>query len=321
VSSEERGLEVGRDGRVVSHEPSPILSTSQRTLKAYSISKTVASVIQEVAFYGQVWSCFPAACNLVDGAGRVVSLVTSDVGDGPLNVVVEGKDPFDGVKAGMEARIEGNKAVVGNRLVVDLDAEVWQPVVLWDQVTAEAMASLWDYVRDWATSENLLAFWVPAVRPLRGVQMAFQETARDAAERLLLALRRGDREGIAIYALALAGLGPGATPAGDDFLMGLMAGLRAWPQFLTPGGLSAGDACVTVSQAVVAHTNVFSAAHLRAARDGQMGAGWHRLAAALTAGDKRAIQEAAESLLAFGATSGADAMAGFVGPYLLNGKV
>jgi hypothetical protein len=320
VSSEERGLEVGKDDWLVPHELSPILSTFQRTLNAHSISKTVAAAIQEVAFYGQVWSCFPAACNLVDEAGRVVSLVTSDVGDGPLNVVVEGKDPFDGVKAGMEARIEGDKAVVGNRLVVDLDAEVWEPVVLWGEIAAEAIASLWDYVQDWATSENLLAFWVPAVRPLRGVQMAFQETARDAAERLLLALRRGDQQGIVVYALTLAGLGPGATPAGDDFLVGLMAGLRAWPQFLMPGGLSAGDACVIVSQAVVAHTNVFSAAHLRAAGDGQMGAGWHRLAAALTADDKRAIQEAAESLLAFGATSGADAMAGFVGPYLLTGK-
>jgi len=181
------------------------------------------------------------------------------------------------------------------------------------------MATLWDCVQERATSESLLTFWVPAIRSLGGVRMAFQEMARDTAERLLLALCQGDRASITAYATVLAGLGPGATPAGDDFLVGLMAGLRAWPQFLSPGGILAGEACGLIGLAAVPRTHVFSAAHLRAAQAGEMHAGWHRLAAALAASDESAIQQAADGLLAFGATSGADAMAGFLGPYLLVG--
>jgi hypothetical protein len=285
---------------------------------ALSISATVGAAIHDAAFRGRVLSCFPVACNLIDEADCVVSLVTTDVGDGPLNVVTGGEHPFVGLKTGMVARIEKDRAIVGDRLVIDLkDAVPWDPVITWGAISTPAMATLWDYVQNRATPESLLAFWVSAIRPLGGVRMVFQETACDAAERLLLALRRGDKAGVAAHALTLAGLGPGGTPAGDDFLIGLMAGLRAWPRFLLPGELCIDGACRLLSQVAIPRTNVFSAAHLRAAQTGQMADGWHRLAAALAASDEPAIHQAAERLLAVGATSGADAMAGFLAPYLL----
>jgi hypothetical protein len=285
---------------------------------ALSVSATVAAAIHRAVFRGRVLSCFPVACNLIDEAGCVVSLVTTDVGDGPLNVVVDGEDPFVSVETDMVARIEEDSAIVGDRLVVNLkDTAAWHPVINWGTISAPAMATLWDYVQEGATPESLLTFWVPAIRPLGGVRMVFQETARDAAERLLLALRRGDKAGVVTHALTLAGLGPGGTPAGDDFLIGLMAGLRAWPGFLLPGELSVDNACRLLSQVAIHRTSVFSAAHLRAAQTGQMSEGWHRLAAALAASDEPAIHRAADRLLAVGATSGADAMAGFVAPYLL----
>ena len=258
------------------------------------------------------------ACNLTDETNRVISLVTPEVGNGPLNVVVEGQDPFASIKKGDQAEADGTKIVVNDKLTVNLmKAEIWSPIILWGEITAEAMAALWNHVQAQATPESLLAFWIPRLRSLGGVQMAFQEKAREAAERLLLALRLGERQRIGVYASALTGLGPGATPAGDDFLIGLMAGLRAWPQFLTPGGLAIDVACMTISQTAMVRTNVLSAAYLRAAQVGQMGASWHRLAETLAAGDPSVIQQAVDGLLAFGATSGADAMAGFLGPYLL----
>lgn len=292
---------------------------SQVRRSARSISQTVVTALQRATFHGRVLSCFPAACNLADETGRVVSLVTPEVGDGPLNVVLDGRDPFAGIKAGMRAKIAQDRADIGDRLTVDLKAVVWNPLVTWSEIAPAALATLWSYVQERATSESLLTCWVPAIRPLSGVRMAFHETARGEAERLLLALQQNDQTSVVNHTLSLSGLGPGSTPAGDDFMMGLMAGLRAWPQFLTPGGLSADHACALVGLAAVSRTHIFSAAHLRAAQAGQMGAGWHRLAAALAAGDEPAIRQAAGGLLAFGATSGADAMAGFLGPYLLTG--
>jgi hypothetical protein len=294
------------------------VSSEQRALPARSMSKTVAATIGNAPFRGQVLSCFPAACNLADTTNQVLSLVTPGVGNGPLNVVLEGRDPFSGIKGGDSIQADGRKIVVGNRLTVNLKgAKIWDPFLSWGEIAAEAMAALWDRVQEQATPDSLLAFWIPRLRPLRGVKMAFQEKARQAAEGLLLTLRRGEGQWIGVYASAMAGLGPGATPAGDDFLMGLMTGLCAWPQFLTPGGLSIDGAYMAIAQAAIMRTNVLSAAYLRAAQAGHMGVGWHRLAAALASGDRSAIQQAADGLLAFGATSGADAMAGFLGPYLL----
>jgi len=285
---------------------------------AISISDTVAAHIHNAAFQGWVLSCFPTACNLVDELDRVVSLVTAAVGDGPLNIVVGDKEPFAGIAAGMAAHANRDRATVGDRLTVNLkNAARWNPAVEWGEVPATAMATLWEVVQKRATPDSLLTFWVPAIRPLGGARMALQEAARDAAERLLLALRRGDEANIVTHVLTLAGLGPGSTPAGDDFLIGLMTGLRAWPTFQLPEELSVEDACRLIGQVAIPRTNTFSAAQLTAAREGHMGSGWHRLAAALAINDRPAIREEADRLLAVGATSGADAMAGFLGPYLL----
>ena len=296
------------------------MSSKQRTLSAHSISKTVADSLSDAPFQGRVLSCFSIACNLIDDADRVVSLVTVGVGDGPLNVVLEGEEPFAGIETGARAQIDREKAVVGQGLAVDLKkAKTWDPTLIWGTVTPEAMATLWDHMQGKANPESLLTIWVPLIRPMRGVRMAYHETARATAGRLLLALNRGDRVNIAASTTVLAGLGPGTTPAGDDFLVGLMAGLRAWPEFLSRGGLSADDACTLIGQTATFRSHVLCSAYLRAAQAGQMSAGWHRLAAALMDGNETAIRKAANDSLAFGATSGADAMAGFVGPYLLTG--
>jgi hypothetical protein len=282
------------------------------------MSNTVATSIGNAPFQGRVLSCFSVACNLTDETNRVISLVTPEVGNGPLNVVVGDSEPFASIKKGDPAEADATQIVVNDRLTVNLiKAEIWSPVILWGEITAEAMAALWNHVQAQATPESLLTFWIPGLRPLGGVRMAFQEKAREAAERLLLALRLGERQRIGVYASALTGLGPGATPAGDDFLIGLMTGLRAWPQFLTPGGLAVDAACMTIGQTAMVRTNALNAAYLRAAQVGQMGVDWHHLAEALADGDLSAIQQAADGLLAIGATSGADAMAGFLGPYLL----
>jgi len=228
VSSEVGRLENWKVGRLASVDEPSSLPAFQETRKACSISQTVVTTLRHAPFQGRVLSSFPTACNLADEAGRVVSLVTTEVGDGPLNVVVDRGDPFAGIEAGTVARIDRDRAIVSDGLAVDLtEAVAWSPVVTWGESTAVAMATLWDCVQERATSESLLTFWVPAIRSLGGVRMAFQEMARDTAERLLLALCQGDRASITAYATVLAGLGPGATPAGDDFLVGLMADLRA----------------------------------------------------------------------------------------------
>lgn len=144
------------------------------------------------------------------------------------------------------------------------------------------------------------------------VESAYRKVAQRAIEGLLAALRVGDRQGIAAGAAALAGLGPGLTPAGDDFLLGLMVGLRTWPQFLAGRGLSVEGACRTIYGAAAGRTNLLSMALLRSAREGLLGEVWHELLAALRQGQACEVRRAADRVLGFGGTSGADALSGFL---------
>jgi hypothetical protein len=146
----------------------------------------------------------------------------------------------------------------------------------------------------------------------RSIESTYRKVALKAIEGLLAALQVGNRQGTAANTAALAGLGPGLTPAGDDFLLGLMAGLQTWPQFLAGGGLSVEEACQAIYEAADGRTNLLSTALLRSAREGMFSEVWHILLAALRQGKADEVRGAADCVLSSGGTSGADALSGFL---------
>ena len=299
-----------------------------RELQAVSISQPVMATLERKGFAGSVLSVFAGACNLVSDQGEVVVLVSQRVGNGPLNIVLE-EDGFlaRGLEAGLP--VEGNWCgiQVGEALVVSLTrAEIWEPWLEWAGLNADRpglkanLAVLHDHLIAQAPMESLACLGRYGNPPYlaggtvgkRSVESTYRKVARRAIGGLLAALRVGDRQGIAAGATALAGLGPGLTPAGDDFLLGLMAGLRTWPQFLAGKGLSVEEACQAIYGAAVERTNLLSMALLQSAREGMFGEAWHILLAALRQGKAAEVRGAADRVLGFGGTSGADALSGFL---------
>jgi hypothetical protein len=104
-------------------------------------------------------------------------------------------------------------------------------------------------------------------------------------------------------AAQLAGLGVGLTPAGDDFLTGVM--IWAWVAHADPEWV-----CRFLVEASASRTTALSAAFLRAAARGECAEAWHVLLAALRDGDQRRSEAALGDVIAHGHTSGADAVAG-----------
>ena len=51
------------------------------------------------------------------------------------------------------------------------------------------------------------------------------------------ALKMGDLENIAEASIKLLGLGPGLTPLGDDFLLGVLLTLNRWGHLLSPAAI------------------------------------------------------------------------------------
>jgi len=111
--------------------------------------------------------------------------------------------------------------------------------------------------------------------------------------------------------LQLIGLGPGLTPAGDDFIIGWMAGLALSAR--TEVQLSFLQAmCAGIENLAQATTSV-SRAHLRDACAMMFSERLSDLCVAIAKGEPTAILEAhVAAQVAVGASSGADAAAGLM---------
>lgn len=123
--------------------------------------------------------------------------------------------------------------------------------------------------------------------------------------------RTGDLHLITAGARRLAGLGPGLTPAGDDLLVGWLAGIFFYGE---RGNLGVRGAAVgqAVAATAAARTTRLSAAWLRHAGMGEFAEPWHQLAAGLETGDPAVMAQATHCILNTGATSGQEAMKGFL---------
>ena len=287
-------------------------------VKALSISRPVFDMVKEGGLAGQVLANYHRACNLVTSKGEIIALVTPAIGNGPLNIVLEETGLLEHVQPGLPVVLSNGQVALGDSLVVLLDeVHLWKPEVDWECLAsrrrrlAESLTRLWDWLSQSDVSHG--------ARPngTRSSQnQAFLAMAQQSIKGLWRALGDGDRSGIYKNAAQLAGLGPGLTPAGDDYLVGLMAGLRVWPVPVENGGLSPEEICQIILEATEDRTTLLSRVFLRSAGEGLFGENWHRLLAALVAGETTAMLRAAGRILSSGATSGADALAGFLSPYL-----
>lgn len=114
-------------------------------------------------------------------------------------------------------------------------------------------------------------------------------------------------DGVARDAASLLGLGPGLTPAGDDFLGGLMIGLH-----MTGRAAECARLWCELEPKLATRTADISAAHLRAAAAGHGSAALHTALHFVIAGQSERLPGALASIGEIGHTSGWDALAGGV---------
>jgi hypothetical protein len=262
----------------------------------------------------EVLAAFEHACDLVgqDEQGRrpVIALVAPQIGDGPLNVVLDDvRWDFRTIEPGTHAQADAEGLQIGG-LEIDLSqAQLWDPRPDWAALRARRDAS----AARLATVRALALARAPAGSLLCLLDGGSREsppwetivaTARSAAD-ALEAGWAGDAARLREGATQLAGLGGGLTPAGDDFLCGAM--LWAWLARPRPDSF-----CRAIAETAALRTTTLSAAFLRAAAKGECSAAWHALLHALAQGDDSTVSRVTRDVLTHGATSGADALAGFL---------
>ena len=283
---------------------------------ATSISRPVKKRLQDHGFAGRVLSEHGVVCNLIDDDRDVITLLTPSVPEGPFSITLD--TSFDGLAVGDPARVDTNQLVVGDLRVELSGASIWEPCPDWPHLRrgGKSIASGFAAFDDWTSS----AIWgglahvtgadqYPEGKPTFMARLA---RGKEAYSRLILEGLGGDKHSSLVQgARLLAGLGPGGTPAGDDFLVGVMAAI--W--------LLGNEAhAPAIAQTAAPRTSALSAAFLRAAGHGEFIAPWHALLEALAVGDLVQVEKAAMQVESFGASSGADALDGFIlaGRFLLD---
>ncbi len=299
----------------VQHRESP-----SRWISARSISRPGKERLHRLRANrstARVLSVFEQACNLVTPTGDVISVVLPPIGDGPLNIVVEMETKaketphsFSTIAVGAPVMVEGACLHIGNLNIKLNDATVWEPRPDWHRLRSRwaAITSQLPLLRDLAQrlgpADSFLSLLQEPTDDSTSTSFAagISSTARTATHGLLM--RNGEETRLRTSIEMLAGLGCGLTPAGDDLLAGWMIGL--WLFHPTPK-----SPCRVIIETAAPRTTILSAAFMRASARGECSVAWHRLLTALSEpGSLKA--ELVQRILAHGATSGADGLAGFL---------
>lgn len=230
------------------------------------------------------------------------------IGEGPLNLILENAPSIDWQECldlGQSARAEGDALLIGLHQPIGLaNAALWlpPPVPTWSRESIIAGLGHLDRItKYWPVPQEGLACFVRADCDCsHPIAMA----AKPSIRALESWLRNAHFNHPPARLRVLLGLGPGLTPSGDDFLAAALATLHAID------AVNVANALWQVLEAGLDRTNEISAAHLRCAATGAIGAKQHALLNAILYGAEDGIAQAVRPILLSVHSSDRDGMAG-----------
>lgn len=294
------------------------------TLTSLTIAEPVAAWLQAEPRRLRVHSAFPQAINLVSNDSQFLTLLAQDADDGPFALRLACPRLPD-VPAGTPGHAAHGSISLGLLAIDWRSATRWDPTLKPIEKLNSSPLPVPAYLHQ---SDSLLVCALLARYPLTHLVQLWQRGEPDSPppnlgegtgvgadpptfqKRLaiqataLLAGLQGDDTTLRRAVRSLLGFGEGLTPAGDDCLLGVLAARRMLGQ---PAG-----ALEATIQGYASRTTALSGAFLRAGCAGQFADHWHHLRDALAAGEAEMIEEAAGRIITHGATSGADALTGWL---------
>jgi hypothetical protein len=288
-----------------------VMQTHTQATQARTGSHLIQRTILDVAAVGhlvpragaprRVHSVFASACNFV-AHDQLLTLVAPRAGGGPTTLLLRNPAPcrleslFD-IGEIMSMRVT---ELCSRRVVLRLEhTNLWRPLA------ARPLLAPMEIEENVAIVRTRLA---QRPRPVSVIG----NRAAPVVDALACATRALDFEDTTLNLVErLVGWGEGLTPAGDDFLVGWIAGLDALA--ITPGRRRfrayVGPALARLS----AHTTAIAAHFLRLAAAGHyVEVLEHVRDAVLCESDRVAVHRAVDATLGIGATSGADMLSGLL---------
>jgi len=282
-----------------------------KTLVATRLTSDVGARLRSLA--GRVRSVHRAAIYLDVASPRsLVVIAVDDVGGVPGGILVTGIADLreTGIRPGM-AVVPSARGVSIPAAAIEIDAT---NAIRWSATLPPAarLRPTPELDRTVAVARRLAAAHAcpgglaPAI-PGTGREIdPWQARAAHLINRQLAALATGDAITAERLTVELIGLGVGLTPSGDDYLVGLLAGLDATDDPIRHELASA------ITAQVDLRTTAIGAAALRHAAAGAFAERLHDMLIALARGSLD-LATAIERVMAYGATSGGDTLVGLFG--------
>jgi hypothetical protein len=264
--------------------------------------ESIGYLVPRSDFAGRVHSIFAQACNIASADG-LLTLSAFGGWNAPTTLRLS-----RGAVRGLRRMFDIGEPVHGRegrmlsrRVEIQLDrASVWRPVPLSPLLPRSRIET---HLR---TSDHRLAQWRGSHRSvIDGPGAPVAHALRDACRALDCdqAVRHADR---------LVGWGEGLTPAGDDFLIGLIAGLGALARDQSQRR-ELRRAVAAALRRATPRTTPIAAHYLQLAADGHYTEPLLRLREALLCqDDDQRVDSALHTALAVGGTSGADTVSGLL---------
>ncbi|MEO5696656.1 MAG: DUF2877 domain-containing protein [Burkholderiaceae bacterium] len=290
---------------------------ARRVLAVRSIDVRLLSALQAGRFTAQVHSVFDRVVNLEPTDGGLFTLAARELDNAPNTAIVDiASFSATGIAVGDPVAVVDDELHIGDATVVQpATASPWQASLPGYAGASDRLLTQLRCARSHLARNELRSGLAGQGADPGTFASEIVAALRQRSSSLLEALAQARAADACRHAISLIGLGPGLTPSGDDFLVGLLAVLNVadspchgWLDRAAPVLLhAAGQA-----------TNAISLAALAAAADGRVRASIAALIDALLHGTPDSLVPPLRVVLEIGATSGADIVAGILAGLELN---
>lgn len=259
----------------------------------------------------KVLAVYRRSCNLLNEHNQILTVAHESIGRGPFTLVVDidvehAELVFDfdyWLDVDSPIHLTPENLEIGE-LTIDITCpENWNPKPPWNKVELSDLNLLLEIVWTELETSEVEDGLISLLKA--DPENPFDVQARKGWLLLQEGLKVGEEALIRSGSRILAGLGPGLTPAGDDFLMGVMVAL-----WLSLPAIRAEAFSDQIFSGASTRTTILSGAWLEAARQGNAGILWHELVENLNRRYVPGIKGTVTKIIATGHSSGADAMTG-----------
>jgi hypothetical protein len=252
---------------------------------------------------------FDQTINLVNEHNRMLSINTLKTGNGPFALVTNRGGFKQLISTQSPVSVNAERVTIGALHIDCRQLKNWDPRPEWKSLTHSQIDLLQRMIQNIFSTQpqknNFSVVTNPSDTDIE-TDSPFIPVLAQTISKIQTGFQQGHEELILEGAGGLAGMGGGLTPAGDDFLIGLIHGL--WAIKID----QAQPLCRRIAQTAAPRTNTLSASWLQAASAGEATQTWHDFLHAIPAESPAKIQSAIQKLIDVGHTSGADALAGFL---------